>query len=168
MRLTRLSICSLLFGTVVVAQQKNPELRVNLDNLRYPPLAGFARVEGDVTLEVSAIGQKLVRGNPLLAEVAQANLGTWILPLLAGGKYVIDYHFNLVDPGTKQETVLIGDKFDRFFLRLVGAPTKKVVSLCYHDPALTPLLRQTVLKEDSDVTVNVFVTAQGSCPMTEI
>jgi hypothetical protein len=168
MRLTRLMVGLLLLGSVVFAQQEKPELRVNLDNLRYPPLAASAAIQGDVAIEVSGTGQKLVNGHPLLAQAARSNLEAWTLPPLEDGKYEIKYSFKII-ASMKQETVLSGDKLGRFFLRLVGAPTKKVVSSCYYDPALlgSPP-RFIVLKEGSDYLIKVFVTEPGHCLMTEL
>ncbi len=104
---------------------------MNLDDLRYPPLAASARIQGDVAIEVSAAGQQPISGHPLLARAVLANLGTWILPPLEGGKYQINYNFKFIDPSMKWETVLIGNKLDRFFWRLVKAPTKKTIRSCY-------------------------------------
>jgi hypothetical protein len=163
MRQTGLMIFPILLGSVVLAQQESQGIKVNIENFRYPALAASVRIQGDVIFEVSASGHRLVSGHPLLAPAAERNLGTWTLPPIEDGKYTIHFHFQLLDAGTKQETVLIGDKFDRFFLRLVRAPTKRIVTYCYNDPATEPQTRYTVREEGSDYIIDVFVFALPHC-----
>jgi len=167
MQLTKLMACQLLPSLVLIAQHENRNLKVNVEAFQYPPLAASAHIEGDVRFEVSLSGQRPVSGHPLLKLAAQSNLGTWNLPPLEDGKYVVDYHFRILEPVKKQETVLIGDKLDRFFLRLVGAPTKKVINSCYYDRALAPRTRYTVVKDGSGYSINVFVADHERCLNTE-
>ena len=104
----------LLCGIGAWAQQEEPKTRINLEGFRYPPIARSARIQGDVIFDVTASGVKLLAGSPILAAAAQTNLETWTLPPLEGRKYIVRYHFALLDE-TKQVTVPIGDGFDRFF-----------------------------------------------------
>jgi hypothetical protein len=45
-----------------------------------------------------------------------------------------------------QKMAPIGNKFARFFLRLVGAPAKKVMLVCSSDLMLTPPPRHTMVQ----------------------
>jgi hypothetical protein len=134
---------------------------VNVEGFRYPLIARSARIQGDVTFEVSATDVKLVDGNPILAAAAQTNLGTWILPP-AGGTYMVSYHFSLSgEPGIKPLTVLIGNRFDRFFLRLFRALTERVVEVC--DNASDTRVQQAVTREGGDYAIDVFVADKSPC-----
>src|SRR5580704_14931887 len=141
-----------LCGCGAWAQQEAPTIVVNVEGFRYPPIARSARVQGDVIFEVSALGLRLVAGSSILSKAAEANLATWTLPPLEAGKYFVSYHFELLEDGVKHKTVPIGSKFERFFRRLVGLPTEKVVNTCYpSNPTADPPPRHTLAK-DGDVT----------------
>jgi hypothetical protein len=77
--------CLLLCGLGAWAQEA-PKIVVSIEGFRYPPIAAAARIQGDVTFEVSASGVKLMDGNPLLVSAAQTNLETWALPPPQHGK----------------------------------------------------------------------------------
>lgn len=87
--------CTFAFGLGAWAQQEAPKITVNVEGIRYPPIAAAARIQGDVTFEVSASGVKLMDGNPLLAPAAQTNLETWAPPPPQHGKYQVLYRFKL-------------------------------------------------------------------------
>ncbi len=162
--------CLLLCGLGAWAQQREaPKIVVNVEGFRYPRIASQARIAGDVPFEISSSGQKLVTAaSPLLAEPARRNLETWTLPPLDSGKYLVRYHFEFLEDGVKQKTVPIGSKFGRFFRRLVGAPTEKVVNTCYRadDPTAYPAPRYTVVT-DGDVKIDVFTGTFANCINTE-
>jgi hypothetical protein len=157
----------LLCGCGAWAQPEAPKIVVNLAGFRYPPIAGTARIQGDVLFEVSASGQKLTSDTSrLLAEPAARNVATWTLPPLRTGKYLIAFHFKILDQvGVKRETVPIGNKFERFLRHLVGAKTKIVVNRCYklNDPS--PHFE--VAASGQDVRIDVFAETPSGCLNTE-
>jgi hypothetical protein len=156
------SIGTLLFVVRVCAQEE-PKINVNLEGFRYPTIARSARIQGDVIFDVTASGVKLLIGSPILAAAAQRNLETWTLPPFEGGKYIVRYHYALLDE-TKQVTVPIGDGLDRFFLRLFHAPTKKVyeVTDCmYSDVPIA--VRQAIAKDGDDYVIHVFASSKSPC-----
>ena len=83
----------LLCSCFAVQAQQNPEIKVNVENFRYPVLALSARIQGDVSFEIAASEQILVSAHPLLVQAAEKNIATWGLPRLEDGKYMIQYHF---------------------------------------------------------------------------
>jgi hypothetical protein len=159
----------LCFYLVVSAQTENARIRVDVEKFRYPRLAEMARIRGDVIFEVSATGKKmLTSSHALLMQAAEPNLATWNLPPLDGGKYVVTYHFDESEqPATRPEIVPIGNTFERFFLRLRRAPTKKVVERCYYDPASNPATVYTLRKEGGDYIIDVFVMGRPACLNTQ-
>ncbi|HEY1756545.1 MAG TPA: hypothetical protein VGG72_14180 [Bryobacteraceae bacterium] len=122
-----------------------------------------------MVFEVSNAGLKPTTAvSPILTEAARRNLETWTLPPLQSGRYLVSYHFVFLEDGVKHRTVLIGSKFGRFFRRLVGAPTERVVNTCYPigDPDADPPARYTLVK-DGDVKIDVFIGAVPRCVTTE-
>lgn len=152
--------CMLLCGLSAWAQQEAPKITVNVEGFRYPPIARAARIQGDVLFEVSSAEPRLISSaHPILVEAARRNLETWKLPPLDGGSYHVGYHFSISGrPGTKPETVLIGDPFDRFVLRLFHAPTTKVVQVC--DNVAPGATRVGPVEDD---VIDVFTTAPEGC-----
>jgi hypothetical protein len=160
-----LSGCLLLCGLGALAQQDAPKVVVNVEGFRYPPIAASARIEGDVVVEISASGQRLIASaHPILEDGATRNLATWAVPPVESGKYIVTYHFELLEGGGEAKTVPIGSKFGRFFRRLIGAPTEKVVNTCYPsgDPTADPPARYTLVKY-GDVKIDVFVGTLPRC-----
>jgi len=161
MKLAGLLTCLLCFGLAAWAQQESDELRVNVKDLHYSTLAASARIQGDVVWEVSRAGQKLISGNALLAEASRASLATWSFPM-SDHVYRVSFHFALVDGPIRRDTILIGDKFDRLFLRLFRAPTHRVVeyNACLSPPA-DPATSYTF--EPSNYAIDVFITGSPHC-----
>jgi len=149
------------------AQQDSPQIKVNLENFRYPTLAASARIQGDVVFAVSANEQEQLTGHPLLVAVALANLKTWTLPPLPTGRYLVVYHFSLIETGTQYKDVPIGDKLDRFFLRLFRSPTSRMEGYCYSDPSPPPMPRYTARRDSNDTLINVFVFGRCHCPIAD-
>jgi hypothetical protein len=88
----------LLFACGAFAQGVEPQMVVNLDGFRYPPIAKQARVHGDVVFRVNQNGRTLVSsGNPLLTPAVADNLRTWTLPPRATGDYIVTFHFKILD-----------------------------------------------------------------------
>ena len=159
--------CLLLFAAGAWAQQEEPKISVNLEGFRYPPIARWARIQGDVVFQVRTPDVDLVIGQLFLTSTAQANLQTWDLSPFAGS-YVVRYHFILTDPGTKRQMEPIGNKFDRFFLRLFGAPTKNVIEVCNDPLASDTRITQAVHREGDDYLIDIFVNDKWRCPETEV
>jgi hypothetical protein len=155
------------FGLCAFAQSEESKIVVNLDGFRYPPIAGTARIQGDVLVEVSASGQKLTSDSSrLLAEPAARNVATWTLPPLGAGKYLIAFHFKILEQvGVKRETVPIGNKFERFLRHLVGAKTTIVVNRCYQLDDPPPHFE--VASDGHDVRIEVFAETPSRCINTE-
>jgi len=113
MRISGAILCLLACSVVAAAQ----------DEIRYPPLARQARIQGDVFISHGTV----VSGNPLLVPTAVAGLTT------LGATYVDDdvvFHFVLQwdgDYAPIPRTVHRANAFGRFFLRVFGRKTRKNV-----------------------------------------
>lgn len=151
------------------AQPDDPKIAVNLDGFRYPVIARMARIEGDVALEVSEAGSALLSSkNPLLTQAAQTNLKSWTLPRLEDGSYRVTYHFIITGVAPRRTRMeLVGDPFDRFFLRLLHAPTQKAVPYCDYTEPTPTAAHYTAAEEGRGYVVHVFVTSLASCLSTE-
>jgi hypothetical protein len=161
--------CLFLCGAGAWAQGEAQKVVVDVEGLRYPRIAASARLGGDVVFEVSNAGLKpTTAAHPILTEAARKNLETWTLPPLKSGRYLVSYHFELLEDGVKRKTVPIGGRFGRFFRHLVGAPTTTVVNTCYPagDPTANPPPRYTLVK-DGDVKIDVFVGTFPKCFQTQ-
>jgi hypothetical protein len=158
MKLTVFLICCL-----AARAQESPEFKVNVNEFRYPRLPQSARIQGDVVFEGSASDLKLISGHPLLVPAARVNLAGWRLPPLNQDKYKIIYHFFLLDAPVRRETVLIGNTFDRFFLRLFRARTERVVEWrCKGDPGMGPASNYLLSRQEETI-IDVFVTGWFAC-----
>jgi hypothetical protein len=111
--------------------------------IRYPRLAEFAVVQGDVLVS----GGKVISGPPLLRETA--------LQFHAPQTEIL-FHFILSDAvlSTRIETVKKGDAVSRFFLRLFGiSATKKIEIRECTDGADPPANRIDSTKDPIEVWV---------------
>jgi hypothetical protein len=156
--------CLLLFAAGAWAQQEEPKIKVNVEGFQYLPVARSASIQGDVSFAVSASGVKMTSGHPLLAYAAQANLQTWDLPPLKG-KYLVRYHFVLTDFEPRRQMEPIGNRFDRFFLRLFRVPTARPVVGC---PLPETRVRQANTRDGDDYVIDVYVTSEYRCIMTSV
>ena len=104
-------------------------VRPNLDGFKYPALARAARIEGTVEFVVNADGIELVSGHPMLAAAAKSNLEKWAIPLPTDTPLSVTYIFRLTGDFVQNVEVdePIGDRFDRFFLRLFHRPAVRRV-----------------------------------------
>ena len=96
--------------------------------IRYPPLAAAARVQGDVRLRSGPEGVVLIGGPPLLVQAAME--GVKSLGRLSDlGDTEVVFHYSLVEPSVHEVTVRVkkGHAFDRLFLRVLGFKTEKTV-----------------------------------------
>jgi hypothetical protein len=96
--------------------------------IRYPPLAAAARVQGDVRLRSGREGVTVISGPPLLVQGAVASLKS-LGNLSEHGEREVVFHFALVEPSMHEVTVTVrkGDAFDRLFLRALGFKTEKTI-----------------------------------------
>ncbi len=119
---------AVFFMGVVSAQIPAEELRSKIGNVRYPPLAEAARVQGEVHLKLSGGAVILISGHPLLAQPAVA--GAKAAAIQSEADIEVTYHFVFVDNATSvpvSVTVRKGNAFDRAVLRMPGIKTEKVV-----------------------------------------
>ncbi len=104
--------------------------------IRYPPLAAAAWVQGDVRLSSGPAGVVLLSGHPLLVQAAMAGMKA-IVALSERTEVEVIFHFSLIDP-VREVTVTVrrGDAFDRLFLRLLGYKTEKTITekRCFASP----------------------------------
>lgn len=114
------------------------EIHPDLDGFRYPALGRAAQIQGTVRFMVVPAEITLIFGHPILVPMAKDNLKKWARPA-AGQCLLADYNFSISSDfpprDTKVVEELIGDAFDRFFLRLLRRPvTRKTKEDIYRDP----------------------------------
>lgn len=72
------------------------------------------------------------------------------------------YHFSLI--GEPRQLIFpIGSKLDRFFLRLRGAPTVKMITQPQCETSSRTFLREALSRDGNDVVIDVFVNATYEC-----
>ena len=105
-------------------------IRPNLDGFRYPALARSAMIQGTVQFVVKSDGVQLLSGHPILAAGAKSNVERWATRYVSDAPLSATYIFRLT-AGTGTQVVEaeepIGDRFERFFLRLFHRPVTKRV-----------------------------------------
>lgn len=120
----------LLLVHTAFTQPSDAQLRSKINNVRYPPLAEQARIQGDVHLKLNSGVATWLSGHPLLSRVAVDNIKSWE-SILEKADADVTYHFLLADTVTtsvpKPVTVKRGTAFERAILRMFGRPTEKVV-----------------------------------------
>jgi hypothetical protein len=96
--------------------------------IRYPPLAAAAQVQGDVWLRPGPEGAVLISGHPLLVQTAMASMKA-LGRLSDRSEAEVVFHFSLVEPSVHEVTVIVkkGDAFDRLILRVLGFKTEKTI-----------------------------------------
>ncbi len=96
--------------------------------IRYPPLAAAAQVQGDVRLHSGPEGIVLISGPPLLAQAAIFGMRA-LGSVSERGEVEVVFHFSLSKTTMREftTTVKIGDAFDRFILRALGLKTERTV-----------------------------------------
>jgi hypothetical protein len=79
---------------------------------------------------------------------------------LTTGEYVVSYHFELLEHPPVYKTIPIGNRFGRFFRRLVHARTERTVKTCYSvydrvaDPPPPP---HYTIARDGQIRIDVYV-----------
>ena len=111
---------SMLLSCAVLAMIAQERIQPNLDGFRYPVVAWSARIQGTVEFVVNSEGIRFISGHPILAAEARRNLEKWVLPYALSNPLSVTYSFRLAvaDPTVIEADEPIGDKFDRFLLRL--------------------------------------------------
>lgn len=110
-------------GLVTITAQEL--VQPSLDGFRYPSLARSARIQGTVQFVVGSDGVQVISGHPMLVAAAKSNLEKWAVPHLSDTPLSVTYIFRLTqDIRTEivERDEPIGDRFDRFFLRLFRRP----------------------------------------------
>jgi hypothetical protein len=148
------------------AQQETPKIVVNVEGFRYPMIGRSAVIGGDVLFEINASGPKLLSGIPIFATPAHRNLETWTLPPLEHGRYFVRYHFVLLRE-SRQVMVPVGNKVDRFFLRLFHAPTQRAKTMDVCDTEASTAVRQTITKDRDNFVIDVFATSKPACAILD-
>ena len=153
-------------GLVSVTAQEL--VQPNLEGFRYPVLARSARIQGTVEFVVKSDGVQLVSGHPSLAAAAKSNLEKWAIPHVSDTPLSITYIFRLADREFVKVDEPIGDRFERFFLRLFGrAVTRRVTEEVCQVPKDRPA---TYKNETSDgvESIEIDVESASPCLNTEV
>ncbi len=155
------ALAAFLLAQGAFAQTSEEELRPKILSVFYPALAKAAGVQGDVRLRVDSNGVALVSGPPLLREAAIENAKS--LGLRPGSG--LTYHFvlfaNTIIPASM--SVKRGDAFDRFFLRMFGLKTEKVVR---YNQCVDGAARPNDVKVAAD-TIDIWINAGAMCAIVD-
>ena len=159
LKLFMLVSCSVL--TMTAQELVQP----NLDGFKYPVIARSARIQGTVQFLVRSDGIQLVSGHPMLAAAAKSNLEKWAVPYPSDTPLSVTYHF-LVVPEFKQVNEPIGDRFDRFFLRLFHRPVTRQVKeqVCLSNERAVAVKNDM---KDGVQSIEIDVEAASSCLNTD-
>lgn len=163
MQWERACAISCLLGQAILGQAESG-LRDIVASVRYPTLAEYARIQGDVRLEINHGVVKLVSGHPLLARLAMNN-AEMISSARSQLQRDITYHFILVDVDIihTSTTVSRGNSFERLILRVLGLKTVRVVHEYKCEAAVVP---QNEIKTTGAV-VEVWIYGTTHCLQTD-
>jgi hypothetical protein len=157
---------SLLVSCAALTMTAQELVQPALEGFKYPALARSARIQGPVQFVVSSNGIQVVSGHPLLAAAAKSNLEKWAIPYASDTPLSVTYSFRLTtDTGGQIAEVdePIGDRFDRFFLRLFHRPvTRKIEEYS----CIQPEYYQPVIKSEMEgglQTIKIDVKAGNPC-----
>lgn len=129
----------------------------DLTGLFYPALAKSAQIQGIVQFRVESGQITLVSGHPFLLGVAKSNLERWASGLSGGKPTLVNYVFHVPPVETNDEP--IGNRIDRFFLRLFRRPVTRKVYLC-SDPTLRVTTHFVTF---ADGTIEIDINASPPC-----
>jgi hypothetical protein len=121
-------VAAVLLGTAS-AQISEDALKSRITNVRYPPLAEAARVQGDVHLARNAGMLTVLSGHLVLVQTALESAKAFA-SIQSETNLDLTYHFVLVDTVTSVPTsmkVPRGNVFERAVLRLFGLKPEKVI-----------------------------------------
>lgn len=162
LRLVMLLSCAVL---AMIAQER---VQPNLNGFRYPVLARSAQIQGTVQYVVKSDGIQLVSGHPMLAAAARSNLEKWAVPHFSDTPLSVTYNFRLADREFVEVGEPIGDRFDRFFLRLFGRPVTRRVT---EEVCQVPKGRPTTYKiktKDGVQSIEIDIEATRHCLETDV
>jgi hypothetical protein len=142
-------------------QPSEEQLRSRVVDLPYPRLATFVGVQGEVSLIADSNRVTLLSGPGLLVQAALENAKS----LGLSQNVHLTYHFVLSHSTTKHTSMTVkrGDAFDRFFLRMFGLKTEKIVQ---RDQCVDGADRPNDLKV-SDGTIEIWVNAGAKCAIVD-
>jgi hypothetical protein len=153
-----------LFIGAAFAQTPQDELRSGIRAVRYPTLAEFARVHGDVHLSLKS-GVVTLSGPPLLAKTA-IDSAKEFASIRDGADLDVAYHFIIADTVTSvptQTAVKRGNAFERVVLRMFGLKTEKVVLDYQCQGGTAPPNHPSI----SGSTIEVWIYGTTHCLTTE-
>ena len=158
-------LAGMLVVRVALAQTEGGEPASKFTEVRYPPLAEQARIQGDVHLRIGSGVVTVVVGHPLLVSRAVENANS-LKSMLSEMNLDVTYHFVLVDTATSVQpwvNVKKGDAFERAILRRFGFKTEKTVLEYRCQEGTAP--PNTV--KASWPTVEIWVYGRTFCLQTE-
>ena len=115
-------------------------------------------------------GCTLLAGHPLLDAVAKSNREKWAVPDASETPLSVTYTFRLADPKFIEVDEPIGDKFDRFFLRLFRRPvTRRVKGQVCVGPKFNPVsYAYTNESKDGIQSIRLGIEADSPCIGTDV
>ena len=159
----------MLASWAVMTLTAQEPVQPNLDGLRYPVLARSARIQGTVEFLVKSDGIQLVSGHPILAAAAKSNLEKWAVPHASDTPLSVTYIFHLTNGEQITEAdEPIGDRFDRFFLRIFHLPVSRRVKKY---SCIEPKDHNRVLKSEMNgglQSIEIDVESGASCLNTDV
>jgi hypothetical protein len=162
----KLSILALCVVLTMMAQEP---VQPNLEGFKYPVLARSARIQGTVEFVVKSDGIQLVSGHPILAAGAKSNLEKWAIPYASDTRLSVTYIFHLTSGEQITEAdEPIGDRFDRFFLRIFHLPVYRRVKK-YN--CIEPKDNHRVIKSEMNggrQSIEIDVESGTSCLNTDV
>jgi len=164
LKLSVLALCAVLTMTA------EEPLRPNLDSFGYPTLARSARIGGPVQFLVKSDGVQLLSGHPLLVPAAKSNLETWAVPYASDTPLSVTYIFRLTQDSRIEIVEMdrpIGDRFDRFFLRLFRRPVTRRIKEEVCLPQDTPAVYKNETK-DGLPNIEIEIGAGAICIQTDV
>ena len=154
----------MLASCAVLTMTAQETIQPILDGLKYPVIAKSARIQGTVQFIIKSAGIQLVSGHPMLAAAAKSNLEKWAVPYTKSTPLSVTYVFRLTIPDDIPIEVEepIGDRFDRFFLRLLHLPVTRRIKkyACTESRESSPIFKSET--RDGLPSVEVTVDAQPS------
>jgi len=142
----------------------------NLDGFKYPTLARSARIGGTVQFLVKSDGIELLSGHNLLVPAARSNLEKWAIPYASGIPLSVTYVFRPTGEITIETVEVdrpIGNRFDRFFLRLLRRPVTRRIEEQVCLPKDTPAVYKNETK-DGLPSIESEIGGGSTCLQTDV
>jgi len=150
-----------LVAVAAVAQRPEDGLESRIAQIRYAPLAEQARIQGDVHIKLSSGIVTIISGHPLLAKTAEESTKGFA-SFLGTTDVDVTYHFVF---GETTISVLAprvierGNAFERFFLRMFGRLSERVV---FDYECVRGVAPPSDVKIDGSV-IEIWVYGRDSC-----